>query len=386
MTFSNARRHLPQRTQRQSISPRLISTPYSPVSQKPPSLRLPLGRVPSKARRLYHQGSSHPTRGCILTTDNNSATSTTELEVSTTAHPPAPAAEVQKATPATPEETVVEETPEQQEARKQSKFQRRLERQKTARIAAETEAKLLREERDGLRAKLESQGKQSQESAEPKREDFADYEAYLRAVAKHDAKQETAAALKAEREAQAGKDKKEQDTAGSEKVAKAWSEREASFQAATKDYETVVEPFVAEDLKTFSKEAGWRSWSPKSVQLSFITLPRIPTKPSALRICLRHARSQSLENLKPKSPCPRKRQRAHRLRQALPAVDGRPVKTPPRCLRRNTRPTGNRRARDGPGDLSEAPTPRGVGSPRGSLLWQTHLQLVRSSRRNRWRS
>jgi hypothetical protein len=77
-----------------------------------------------------------------LTTDNNSATSTTELEVSTTAHPPAPAAEDKKATPATPEETVVEETPEQQEARKQSKFQRRLERQKTARIAAETEAKL----------------------------------------------------------------------------------------------------------------------------------------------------------------------------------------------------------------------------------------------------
>lgn len=190
-----------------------------------------------------------------MTTDNNSATSTTELEVSTTAHQPAPGAEEQKPTPATPEETVVEETPEQQEARKQSKFQRRLERQKTARIAAETEAKLLREERDGLRAKLEAQGKQSQESAEPKREDFADYEAYLRAVAKHDAKQETAAALKAEREAQAGKDKKEQATAGSEKVAKAWSEREASFEAATKDYETVVEPFLEEDLKTFSKEA-----------------------------------------------------------------------------------------------------------------------------------
>ena len=179
-------------------------------------------------------------------------TSTADLEVSK-GHQPAPGAEEQKPLPATPEETVeAQETPEQQEAKKASKFQRRLDRQKSARVAAETEAKLLRERVQ----QLESQSKpQQQGDDEPKREAFADYEAYLRALAKYDATKATDQRLKARDEAQQGREQKQQDTVGQEKIAKAWAEREKSFQAATKDYETVVEPFVDEELKRLSQQA-----------------------------------------------------------------------------------------------------------------------------------
>jgi hypothetical protein len=187
-----------------------------------------------------------------LTIDNNSGTSTVELDVSE-AHQPAPGAEDQKPVPATPEDTVEaqQETPEQQEAKKQSKFQRRLDRQKTARIAAETETKLLRERLE----KLESQPKQSQETGEPKREDFQDYETFLRAVVKYDAKQISDQTLKADRDAQQGKEKQQQAAAGSENLAKAWAERETTFQAANKDYETVVQSFAEDELQTFSQPA-----------------------------------------------------------------------------------------------------------------------------------
>jgi hypothetical protein len=193
-----------------------------------------------------------------LTTENNSATSTTELEIP--AHQPAPGAEDQKPTPPASDADVqnpeeVTETPEQVEAKQESRRARSNARKAAALAEARAEAKLLREDRDRLTAKLEAQSKAGQETGEPKREDFPDYEAYLRAVTKFDARQEREAAAKTEREAQQGKEKQQQANAGSEKVAKAWAERETTFQAATKDYEEVVQPFADEDLQRLSQQA-----------------------------------------------------------------------------------------------------------------------------------
>lgn len=174
--------------------------------------------------------------------------------------PPATAADAKKAEPAAAEDSAESqddpsktETTEQQEIKKQSKFQRRLERQKTARIAAETEARLLREQL----AKLEGQKnpREQQETGEPKREQYEDYEAYLRAVARYDAAQEAEKRLKADREERQRSERSQQDRAGYEKVAKSWNEREQKFQAEAKDYEDVVMPFVEEDLGHFSEQA-----------------------------------------------------------------------------------------------------------------------------------
>lgn len=156
---------------------------------------------------------------------------------------PAPGAEEQKPRPPADDAEVVPETTEQQEAKKQSKFQRRLDRQKSARVAAETEAKLLREQI----ARLEAQPKQPQDTGEPQREAFADYETYLRAVTRYDAKQEASAALKTEREASQVRDRQQQDNVSQEKIAQQWTEREKAFQATTKDYEDVVTPYVSDE-------------------------------------------------------------------------------------------------------------------------------------------
>jgi hypothetical protein len=171
--------------------------------------------------------------------------------------PPAPAADDQKAIPAAADETTAEpaaETTEQQEAKKQSKFQRRLDRQKTARVAAETEARLLRERNAQLEAQLKPQPSKD-DGAEPKREDFPDYETYLRAVAKYDAAQETSKTLKAERDERSRREEASRATATQDQVAKDWSEREKAFQAATKDYIEVVTPYVEEDLSSLSDGA-----------------------------------------------------------------------------------------------------------------------------------
>jgi len=184
------------------------------------------------------------------------------------AKPPADGAEVKKpipdaadegAKPAAKEgevagiepEAEVEATPEQQEAKKQSKFQRRLDRQKTARVAAETEAKLLREQL----AKLEAKPAEAEDPKEPKREQFEDYETYLRAVTKYDAEQTAGKALKTEREAREKAEQTSKATAGQDKLAKDWSEREQAFQATTKDYAEAVTEYVEGGLKELSDVA-----------------------------------------------------------------------------------------------------------------------------------
>lgn len=163
---------------------------------------------------------------------------------------PAADAEAQKTDAAEGEHSETETT-EQQEARKQSKFQRRLERQKSARFEAETEARLLRERV----AELEAQSKPVLGSDEPQRDQFDDYESYLRAITKYDAKQTAAETLKAERTQAQGNDKQTKEAEAQAATAKNWTEREKAFQGSTKDYEEVVMPFVEEDLGSLGEGA-----------------------------------------------------------------------------------------------------------------------------------
>lgn len=159
--------------------------------------------------------------------------------------PPASGAEEQKPEGdpgAKPEETT-QETTEQQEARKQSKFQRRLERQKTARIQAETELRITKERL----ASLEAQSQQKPESGEPQRDQFESYEAYIEARAEWRADQKVSERLKADREASQAREQQGQRAAGQEKVAQEWAKRESEFQKATPDYLEVVTPFVDAD-------------------------------------------------------------------------------------------------------------------------------------------
>jgi hypothetical protein len=166
---------------------------------------------------------------------------------------PAPVAEEPKTEGEQPEGEVEvkaegEDTPEVAEAKKQSKFQRRLERQKTARIAAETETRLLRERV----AALEAERAPKPKDETPKRDDYADDVAYLEARADHAARKAAAEARAAERNENEGREKQSKHQQAEAKIAQAWTEREATFQATAKDYTEVVEPFVQDDLAHFS--------------------------------------------------------------------------------------------------------------------------------------
>ena len=107
-----------------------------------------------------------------MTNAENESISGTGIEIPEVTDPilpqPAPGADEQKPKPTEGDdasEVVEAETTEQQEAKKQSKFQRRLDRQKSARVAAETETRLLREQLAKLEAKPAAEA-----SGEPLRE------------------------------------------------------------------------------------------------------------------------------------------------------------------------------------------------------------------------
>jgi hypothetical protein len=144
-----------------------------------------------------------------------------------------------------------EETPEQTEAKHKSRNQRRLERARTAQAVAETEARMLREELARERA-----GKApAKEPEAPKREDFEDYESYVRADARYAAKLEAQELIKAEREANQGKEKQSQAADADAKVAKQWTERERAFSKENEDYEEVTAAFVEDGLTSLSPGA-----------------------------------------------------------------------------------------------------------------------------------
>lgn len=185
--------------------------------------------------------------------EENSATTEALVDTSTEVvfdAPPAAAAEDKKPEP-NEGDPPASETTEQQEARKQSKFQRRLERQKTARIQAETEARLLRERV----ATLEAQSQAKPGTGEPQRDQFESYEAYIEARADWRADQKVKEALDADRKASQAREQQGRQSQGMEQVAQSWTKRETEFQATAKDYLDVVTPFVEEDLGSFSQPA-----------------------------------------------------------------------------------------------------------------------------------
>lgn len=168
--------------------------------------------------------------------------------------PPAPDADEKKSDipAATDDNAKAEETPEQQEAKKQSRRAAKREREIAAKAALETENRMLREQ---LARTAPKEPAAAAESGEPKREQFEDYEKYLEARADWRADQRVEAKLKAEREASQGREKQAKDSIASETTAKAWAEREKAFIATTKDYEEVVGAFVEDGLDSFSKGA-----------------------------------------------------------------------------------------------------------------------------------
>lgn len=169
---------------------------------------------------------------------------------------PAPGAEDQKpnaapASDADDQNPDPAETPEQQEAKRQSRRARSNARKAAELAEARTEARMLREQL----AKQEAQPQQYQDAPAPKRDDFPDYEAYLEARADWRADQKVSAALKADREERQKTERRGEQSADSRKAAEAWSKRETAFQKATDDYEDAVGPFVEDDLQSFSGEA-----------------------------------------------------------------------------------------------------------------------------------
>jgi len=165
--------------------------------------------------------------------------------------PPAPAAEAQKTDGDTEQGETAQETTEQVEEKKQSKFQRRLERQKTARIQAETRAQIAEERL----AKLEAQSQANPEPGEPKREQFEDYESYLRAATRYEAQKVTDERLQAARQESQRAQQEGRRSEGQAQVAQEWVKREAEFIKTTPDYLETVTPFVEEELGSLSMPA-----------------------------------------------------------------------------------------------------------------------------------
>lgn len=148
-----------------------------------------------------------------------------------------------------------EATPEQQaeaQEKGKSRRQRQLERARTAAAVSEAENKILREEiakRDAKAAPAEKEA--------PRREDFADYEAYQDARTDFRAEQKAAAIIEADRKAQAEERAKAAPNAENQELAKNWTEREKAFQATATDYQEVVTDFVQDPdgLRKFSDGA-----------------------------------------------------------------------------------------------------------------------------------
>lgn len=168
--------------------------------------------------------------------------------------PPAPDADAKKSEAPVPDaddQKPVEETAEQQEERKQSRRARAREREAAALASAQTEARLLREQL----AEARRQATPQQESGEPKREDFDDYESYLKADARWTAKQELAEFQKRNVAASSQQAAQTSEQARQQEVAQEWNKREKAVIAKIPDYLETVEPFVNDELGQFSDQA-----------------------------------------------------------------------------------------------------------------------------------
>lgn len=159
---------------------------------------------------------------------------------------PAPAAEEQKTDkPAASEETAKTEAEIQQaeQEKKLSRRERKVQRERDLRIAAETRLQMAEERL----AKVETKPT----STEPKREDYADYEAF------QDARQDWRADQREKQRDQ--KDSETQRTAKAAEVpteiAKSWGEKEAKFIEKNPTYEKNVAQYVKSDIGELSNGA-----------------------------------------------------------------------------------------------------------------------------------
>jgi len=154
---------------------------------------------------------------------------------------PAPGADEQK-----PEE--VAETPEQVEAKKESR-RLRAERRRTAELAtAQTEARIYKE----LALAKAAETAASNAPQAPKREDFDDYEKYIDARSDYRYELKRFEDKEAERKEARGKPQAAQKDAVPDDVKKAWEARESAVSKAHTDYREVVNDFVDNDFKRFS--------------------------------------------------------------------------------------------------------------------------------------
>lgn len=162
---------------------------------------------------------------------------------------PAPAADDKEAD----RPAATDENAKPDEQRHQSRRERKLQRERDARIAAETELRLLKEQRE------REQSAKQQDPGEPNREKepwaSMPYEQFLREQARYDAKQELSKEFKTRDEQASSKDAAAKRAQEQKAIEQSWQKREAAFVEKTPDYEKVVGEYVEDDLGQLSDEA-----------------------------------------------------------------------------------------------------------------------------------
>lgn len=171
----------------------------------------------------------------VVETEAPSIEGVTTEATSETVETPAPATE----------ETQVEQ---ESEEKKQSRFQRRLDRQKAARIAAETEARLLRE-------RLAEVSKPAVTDNEPTRDQFENYEDYVEARATWRAEQKAAELVDKRLRDRDESDLRSKETQQTQAISNQWTKREEAYSDANPDYEDLVAPFVQEEMQQIDASA-----------------------------------------------------------------------------------------------------------------------------------
>lgn len=149
-------------------------------------------------------------------------------------------------------ETPAPETPPQEEEtpeKRESRNKRRFNRERDARIAAETELRLLKEQRENER---KVQLPVADDGA-PKREQFETYEEYLKADARHVAKQEAAAIARKELEEARNKESRSKQQETQQKAVQAFKERIDAARDQIEDYDEVCGSADVELSRTMSE-------------------------------------------------------------------------------------------------------------------------------------
>lgn len=179
-----------------------------------------------------------------------SDTSIAPASTSTEATPPAPVADDQKpgAAPASGADVqnteTAADTPEQIEAKAESRRARSNARKAQALADARAESKLLREENERLR----TQRQPAPASDAPKRENFETLEDYYDARAQYRADQTVNKKFEERDKAQQGREGQQRTVERNAELAKQWTQREKEFQKTVKGYDEAVARFAEEEM------------------------------------------------------------------------------------------------------------------------------------------